>query len=488
MSRRTHRQRKDAQGAGQSLRNRTTDKDNLSALQKWFLPDESIFAQLKFHGNTTWSPGSLVWLAVYWAWSESRHVTDAFVEAVGYCRNLSSSSCLSTYQGFMGALVKWTPPFIDVLCRQMHERMAEIGGRFWRSGEWVAIAFDGSRSTAPRTSANEQAFCAAHYGRGQTARYRQKKSKGLRRKRNQQHKPQPQAPQVWITLLWHMGLRLPWRWRLGPSNASERAHVMDMVRAGDFPKNTLFCGDAGFVGYPLWSHILHEGADFLVRVGANVSLLAETAHYQRQPNGEVLCWPKAAQHQRQPPLQLRLVKVRIGKAVVWLLTSVCDARNLTVKQMIKLYKMRWGVEVEFRGLKQTLNRARLRCRHDQRLLAELHWSLLAMALAELFAVREQLSRKGAPPTRSPQPNPARRSLAKAIRAIRHCLRHLLEVPPQKQDLHTQLRLAVTDNYRRTKPKRARYRPPNPDKKPLGNPKLRKLTPKETKQLRQQIAA
>jgi hypothetical protein len=33
--------------------------------------------------------------------------------------------------------------------------------------------------------------------------------------------------------------------------------------------------------------------------------------------------------------------------------------------------MRWGVEVEFRGLKQTLERARLRCRNSQRLLAEL---------------------------------------------------------------------------------------------------------------------
>ena len=37
--------------------------------------------------------------------------------------------------------------------------------------------------------------------------------------------------------------------RLGPSNSSERAHVMEMVSAGKFSKNTLFCGDAGFVGY-----------------------------------------------------------------------------------------------------------------------------------------------------------------------------------------------------------------------------------------------
>ena len=85
-------------------------------------------------------------------------------------------------------------------------------------------------------------------------------------KRIEKNRPQPQEPQAWITMLWHMGLRLPWMWRLGPSNSSERDHVMDMLSTGNFPKNTLFCGDAGFVGYPLWSHILQSGADFLVRV------------------------------------------------------------------------------------------------------------------------------------------------------------------------------------------------------------------------------
>src|SRR5205085_8901433 len=137
---------------------------------------------------------------------------------------------------------------------------------------WVLIAFDGSRSTAPRTVANEAAYCAANYGRGKTAKYRKKKSKGMRRRKNQRNKAQPQEPQAWITLLWHMGLRLPWDWRLGPSHASERQHVMDMAETASFPKNTWLCGDAGFVGYPLWSCLSGRGYDFLVRVGAHVSL------------------------------------------------------------------------------------------------------------------------------------------------------------------------------------------------------------------------
>src|SRR5271155_5338282 len=136
---------------------------------------------------------------------------------------------------------------------------------------------DASRSTAPRSKSNEEALCAKNYGKGKTAKYRKKKSKGMRRKQNKKKPAQPQEPQAWITMMWHMGIRLPWRWLLGPSNSSERQHVMEMAETGKFPKNTLFCGDAGFVGYPLWSRLLVSGGHFLVRVGANVSLLTEQA-------------------------------------------------------------------------------------------------------------------------------------------------------------------------------------------------------------------
>ena len=459
--------------------------ERLSALLKWFIPSDSIFAKLKFHGNTTWSPLNLVWLALCWAWSESHNVTDSFTEAVETCQDIFGSSALSTYQGFMAAIVRWTSPFMNVLWLRLHGRMEEIGGKFWRIGGWVPIAFDGSRSSAPRTVANETALCATNYGKGKTARYRKKKSKGMRRKANEKNKPQPQKPQAWITMLWHMGLRLPWMWRLGPSNSSERAHVMDMLRAGKFPNGTLFCGDAGFVGYPLWSLIMQSGADFLVRVGANVSLLTESADWRLLKNGIVLCWPKEMMNSNQPPLRLRLVKICLGKTTAWMLTSVLDPAKLTTKQITKLYKMRWGVEVEFRGLKQTLARARLRCHNDKRLLAELNWSIMAMAVAELFALKEQLSNKRRQAGEaSGTPDPTRRSLANTMRAIRRCMRKPHKVPRPQDNLQSALRNAVTDGYERKASKRARYVPPNPDKKPLGDPDVRKITAEQRHNLSQ----
>ncbi len=454
----------------------------LRRLQEWLLPSDRIFASLCPHGNTKWVPAALVWLALCWAWAESKNVTDAFETALGQCQLLGLTP-LSTYQGFMNALVTWTDRLMGLLWPLLHQRMEEIGGMFWQIGGWVPIAFDGSRSTAPRTQSNEKAFCTLNYGKGTTAKYRKKKTKGLRRRKNEKAKPQPQTPQAWITLMWHMGLRLPWMWRLGPSNSSERAHVQDLLDLGHFLKNTLFCGDAGFIGYALWAQILSGGYQFLVRVGGNVSLLTERMDCTIGKDGLVLCWPKAARQSGQAPLRLRLVKVTIGKTRMWMLTSVLAPSQLTNTQIVQFYQMRWGVEVEFRGLKQTLDRAKLRCRNDRRLLAELNWSIMAMAVAELFALKEQLApMRGRSGSHNQAVDPKKRSLANTMRALRSCLSHLKDIPAAGEDLPTRLRVAVTDSYHRTSSKQARYRPPNPDKKPLGDPQIRKLTAQDKKKL------
>ena len=213
-----------------------------------------------------------------------------------------------------------------------------------------------------------------------------------------------------------------------------------------------------------------------------MSLLTTQANCRLQKEGKgflVYCWPETMMQAGPPPLRLRLVQVLIGKTPMWMLTSVLDEQRLTTKAIVRFYEMRWGIEVEFRGLKQTLDRGKLRCRNDRRLLAELDWSILAMAVAELFALKEQRAKRSAKLGKKRRAgDPAKRSLAQTMRALRNCLRNLSDSPAPGKDLASQLRDAVTDSYERKAAKRARYRPPNPDKKPLGDPKLRRLTPKE----------
>lgn len=321
----------------------------------------------------------------------------------------------------------------------------------------------GARNSASRTRSNEQELCSA---------------KGKKKAAESLSSVTDPKPQVWITLLWNMGLRLPWDWRLGPSDSSERGHVQEMVKEGKFPKNTLFGGDAGVAGYAFWRFLIDCGHHFLVRVGGNLKLIGEMVDFQELDDGEVLCWPQEMQN-KQPPLRLRLVRVTIGKADVYLLTSVLSSKQLPASLMASLYKMRWGIEIEFRCLKQTLNGDTLSCRNVDRLYTELHWSLLSMAVTELLAVNEQLASKTKDYT------PAKRSLALTMKAIYDCLDDLREPAPPGADLFTRLAKAVTDNYCRTSSKKARYRPSTHEKKKNKNkpPEIRQPTSQERRKLK-----
>ena len=148
---------------------------------------------------------------------------------------------------------------------------------------------------------------------------------------------------MWLTMIWHLGLSLPWSWRIGPSYSSERAHVVESLAQQTFPENTLFCGDAGFVGYDFWREIQSRGHHFLVRVGGNVRLLRRLG-YVREYEGIVYCWPDAAAKKKHPPLVLRLLHFRDRRGDVYLVTSVLNKKSLTDVQASEIYRRRWGIE------------------------------------------------------------------------------------------------------------------------------------------------
>jgi hypothetical protein len=455
--------RKQADADERKAVNGSENKRQIQAALGWLLNHRSI-EDLPVHGNTNWKPKDLVMQALLWTWSESKTLTGAFDDARAQSHKLIGQAALSTYQGLAMALETRTPCLMPILNRQAHRLMEHVAGSCWRVGRFVPLAVDGSRATCPRTLSNESAFCAKNYGQGQTAKYRKKKTKGLRRRKNQKAKPQPPAPQMWVTLMWHIGVGLPWCWKLGPSNASERDHVKDMLDSEEFAENTLFVGDAGFVGYALWKKFLRNGHHFLVRVGANVKLLKNLGYrYKKGKKGLVSCWPKDAMNQNLPPLVLRLIRCRIGNKRVCLLTSVLDEHELTKAEAVELYKRRWGIELEFRGLKQTFERRVLRSKKSARALTEMHWSIYGMLVLELFALKAQAEEE--------EPRFEELSFAKALQAIRMALKNLSDRPAYLADLWTDLNNARVDDYERHSSKAARYKSTKKDKPSCGLPKL-----------------
>lgn len=446
--------------------------DFLRKAMEWVV-DQSIFQNLKTHGNISWIAKDLVMLAVLWVWSEKSQLTAAFEEAAVWSKRLFGGIAVGSYQSLTNALVRYGGQLVPLLWNRLHQLMEQVADDHWRIGLWLAIAVDGSRVSTPRTKANENAFRAANYGKSNSAKYRKKKGKNKRKK--SRVKAETVTPQIWITLLWHMGLRLPWSWKLGPSDSSERAHFQDMLATQKFPKNTLFCGDAGFVGYDLWKSIIDAEHSFLIRVGGNVRLLTKLGYYARERDGIVYVWPDSAARKMQPPLVLRLIHLKGERGDVYLLTNVLNSRHLSNALASRLYKLRWGIELQFRTLKQTFGRRTLRSRTPDRAYAELEWSLLGLWMIHLFAVKEQVA-IGEPPKQT--------SAAMAIHVVRSILFLWCEVPEEGSDLSAQLQQAVLDSYTRRTSKQERYRPNKKDKPSAGKPKIEKANPKKKQLLKE----
>ena len=261
---------------------------------------------------------------------------------------------------------------------------------------------------------------------------------------------------------------------MGPSDSSERRHLQDILVKQKFPEYTLFCGDAGFTGYDFWTSIIDAGHNFLMRVGANVRLLTKLGYYARERNGIVYVWPDSAARKKQPPLVLRLIHLKSERGDIYLLTNVLNSRYLSDALASRLYTLRWGIELQFRTLKQTFGRRTLRSRTPDRAYTELEWSLLGLWMIHLFAVKEQVT-VGEPPSQT--------SAAMAIQVVRSILFLWCEVPEEGADLWIRLQNAVIDTYERRSSKRARYRPNKKDTPSAGKPKIEVAREKKKQQLK-----
>ena len=144
-----------------------------------------------------------------------------------------------------------------------------------------------------------------------------------------------------------------------------------------------------------------------------------------------------------------------------------------MEQVKEVYRRRWGIELQFRTLKQTFGRRKLRSRTPDRAYAELDWSLLGLWLIQLFAVKERI-KLGEPPTNS--------SAAMAIRIIRELFERRHETSPAEANLNARLGQAAVDQYERKRLKRGRYRPNYKDKPAAGTPKIIEAQPKHQREL------
>lgn len=385
-----------------------------------------------------WTDRLLTMVAILRVWSEASVVGDAFAAA--------RETVVSMYRsrrrpgrrlsGFGQRLCGCTDRLLKVLTPALRTAGIKAAGPTWSWRRWVVMAVDGTRIDCPRTASNEQAFGCA--GRKKT------------------------APQQFLTTVFHIPTGLIWDWRRGRSDAAERDHLREM--SASLPANTLLLADAGFTGYDLLRSLMGQGHDFLIRVGANVTLLRRLGYRVYEDNATVYLWPQAKQE--EAPLVLRLIRVRDGAKQRCLLTTILDPSVLSDRQANTLYRLRWKVEVSFRSLKQTMRRRKMLSMAAANARAELDWAMVGLWLLALMAV-DRVARR----------DKGRVSVAAALRSVRTWMRQRLGRPPAG-GLRRALRVAAVDRYTRKHPKGARNWPHKKREKPPGQPKVRMATETE----------
>lgn len=433
--------------------------DDLYRAFQWLLPKATL-KDIFFRDDCTWTPRQLVFAALMWAWSDLRPLVERFTAARKIVRHgLDKQHELAeSYQAFIKLLRKWTDPLMMRLQHAFRQRMCESLADVWRLGRWLVFAGDGSRLDVPRTRRNELRYSPKSKLSREAQKRRRARRRRAERRRAAQEAKQRKAnvPQIWLTTLWHVGSGLPWAWRTGPSDSSERHHVEEMLP--ELPTDALLTADAGFVGYELWRKIVEAGHQLLVRVGGNVRLLKKLG-YAREHAGVVYLWPDKAAAKQQPPLVLRLVVVSSGRHPMYLVTSVLDPTALSDAQAALIYGRRWGIELFYRHCKQTFERRKLRSHNPDNALVELHWSLLGMWAMGLHS-HHRLTQQGVPVERI--------SFAGVLRAYRLAMREYKNCPDPGERLTELLDKALIDTYRR-KTKTSRAYPRKKQEQATGPP-------------------
>jgi len=431
----------------------STNAQDLQAVLDWIVPQQTL-ADITFRDQSVWTPSTLIFAALMWCWSGKQTLTRRFAEARKIvARNADADQPPGkSYTGFLKRLAHWSPTLLGRLIAEFRRTMQEELGGHFLVGDWMLLAGDGSRTATPRTRSNEKRFAAKQKPKRKSKQKTKQQTKASRDKK-------ASTPQVWLTVLYHVGLGLPWDWRTGPSDSSEREHLQEMAQG--LPEKSLIAMDAGFVGHDFLQTLHQRGVAFVVRVGANVRLLKGLGYVRR--NKDIVCvWPDAARRKGHPPLVLRLHAFSGGKEEVSLVTNVLQESRLSSRQIREIYQARWGVEIYYRDFKQTFGRGKLLSKTAQNAHLELDWSVAGLWSIGLYATAQHIA-SGVPPRW--------RSVANLLHAFRLPMEQAKCVPDPGEDLFSLVAVAVKDDYQRKTSKASRNHPRKKQKHKIGQPMI-----------------
>lgn len=411
-----------------------------------FLPHQGL-PLLSGDGRVRWTGRLLAMLAVLMAWSGSNALVDRFEQARAALVEfyVTRRRPGRTVEGFFKALVKHGGTVLNVLCEHWRQCVQTVADNYWKIEGWLLIGVDGSKFDCPRTRANEKGL-------------------GVSGRNNS-------GPQQLLTCLFHVASGILWGWtRDGVQGDGEPTQLKKMLHL--LPPGAMLLADAGYTGYDLFKALIDRGNSFLIRVGSNVKLIRGLGYYQREAKHIVYLWPldKQGRNRRSmprtlgnvcEPLVLRLIELKDAKGrPVCLLTNVLQPQRLSDRAAGKIYRLRWGIEVMWRGLKQTMGHHKLLSKTPDRAAAELDWAMAGLWMLQLLGAKRMIQSRRSPRALSP---------AGTLRVLREGLSGRVR---RRRNLGAALSLMVKDPYRRRGSKTARHFPKRRPQHPPGRPEAR----------------
>jgi hypothetical protein len=397
-----------------------------------------------------WTGRMLAMAAVMIAWCGASTLLDRFTQARAVLIAMYPTRRRpgTSTEGFFKALDLHGEKLLINLCDYWRKCVQSVAGARWKIDGWLLFGVDGSKIDCPRTLANEQGF-------------------GISGK-------DKSGPQQLLTCLFHVASGMLWSWmRDGVQGAGEPTQLRQMLHL--LPHQAMLLADAGYTGYELLKSLIDQGNSFLIRVGSNVTLIKNLGYVRFEGKHTVYLWPmdKQGRNKRsmpknlsrvQPPLVLRLIELEDAAGnKIFLLTNVTDKRKLSNHAAAKMYRLRWGIEVMWRGFKQIMGHHKMLSKTPARAGSELDWAMAGLWMLQLLAASRMTRANQSPIDHSP---------AQALRIIRGAMTGRSQ---RGKTLHHQLTLASKDNYQRNSSKQARYRRQKRPQRPPGPPHARMAT-------------
>jgi len=419
---------------------------------------KNLFKNIQQRESSTWKIYLLAGCAFLWMACHEENLTDAFqfVRKILFKIFTTLTDLGGSYQGFMDQLGRYNARMMDMILPHFQNLTKTKLKNYWLTCGFLLLGVDGSRFQLAWTKSLKEAFAPKKKKNETKKRYKKRKNQYKKKQTQKDRLKKSESPQLWLTLLWHVGTGLPYNWRVGPSDSSEREHALSMLP--NLPKEALIVADAGFIGYEFWSSVMATNTPFVIRVGGNVTLLRQLGWSTQERKDTVYLWPKGKRDKN--PLTLRLIRIHDGRQPLCLVTNL-EAEKLSVNTALEVYRRRWGIEVFFRTLKQTFDRRKLRSKGASNAPLELEWSLVT--LWGMSLIGEECVQKAGKEIGRTSPARVLKSFSDAIRDYR------VNTESREEELLIRLRKSIRDDYERNSSKTNREYPRKSQKKKLHEP-------------------